>query len=148
MKGEKNLSPLTFHLLPFKRREHVTKALRNQKGFTLIELVIIIVLLGLLAAVAIPRYIDLREDARKAAAKGNLDAARAALTLDFASAVAKGQSYSLIITSSNITGTIESRLETPPKYPSGFSWVEVSNGSSTSPAKVSATLDGVDVTTL
>ncbi|MBI3989775.1 MAG: prepilin-type N-terminal cleavage/methylation domain-containing protein [candidate division NC10 bacterium] len=126
----------------------MTKALRSQKGFTLIELVIIIVLLGLLAAVAIPRYIDLREDARKAAAKGNLDAARAALTLDFASAVVKQQSYSLTITTGNITSVIEARLESPPKYPSGFSWVTVSNGSSTSPARVSATLDGVDVTTL
>jgi len=126
----------------------VTKTLRSQGGFTLIELVIILVLLGLLAAVAIPRYIDLREDARKAAAKATLDAARAALTLDFASAVAKGQSYSLDITPSNITSVIEARLESPPKYPSGFSWVEVSDGSSTSPAKVSATLDGTDVTTL
>lgn len=126
----------------------MTKTPRSQKGFTLIELVIIIVLLGLLAAVAIPRYIDLRTDARNAAAKGNLDAARAALTLDFASAVAKGQSYSLTITSSNITSTIEAMLDSTPKYPSGFAWVTVSNGTSTRPAKVSATLDGTDVTTL
>lgn len=125
----------------------MTKTLRAQAGFTLIELIIILIILGLLAAVAIPRYIDLRTDARKAAAKANWDAARAALTLDFASAVAKGQSYSLTITSSNISTVIESRLETPPNYPSGFSWVTVSNGTSTSPAKVSATLDGVDVTT-
>ncbi len=126
----------------------MTKRLLDQRGFTLIELVIILILLGLLAAVAIPRYIDLREDARKAAAKATLDAARAALTLDFASAVAKGQSYSLNIDSSNITSVIEQRLESPPKYPSGFAWVPVSNGDSTRPAKVSATLDNVDVTTL
>ncbi len=32
--------------------------LKNQKGFTLIELVIIIILIGVLAAVAVPRYVD------------------------------------------------------------------------------------------
>ncbi|MBK6386420.1 MAG: prepilin-type N-terminal cleavage/methylation domain-containing protein [Rhodoferax sp.] len=35
-----------------------------QRGFTLIELVMVIVILGVLAAVAIPKFVDLKSDAR------------------------------------------------------------------------------------
>ncbi|MDO8425923.1 MAG: prepilin-type N-terminal cleavage/methylation domain-containing protein, partial [Deltaproteobacteria bacterium] len=37
---------------------------KSNKGFTLIELVMVIVILAILAAVAIPRFIDLQSDAR------------------------------------------------------------------------------------
>ncbi len=57
---------------------------RNEKGFTLIELVIIIVILGILAAVAIPRYQDMSAQAREAAARGSLGNLRSAVTIFYA----------------------------------------------------------------
>ncbi len=58
--------------------------MRNPAGFTLIELVIIIVVLGILAAVAIPKYFDMVSDAKESACRGALGGLRSAVSIWYA----------------------------------------------------------------
>ncbi len=139
--------------------------LKNQKGFTLIELVIIIIMIGMLAAIAVPRYVDLKDKALAAGAKATLDGGRAAITLHFANDVVNNGSYPnpllantigpLAVTDATDLSGLHAQMQGTPNYPpkgkyndpagDGFRWWVITNGTS-SPA-VPPVIDAIIDTT-
>ncbi|MFZ5774323.1 MAG: prepilin-type N-terminal cleavage/methylation domain-containing protein [Thermodesulfobacteriota bacterium] len=66
------------------------RLLFDQAGFTLIELIIVIILLGLLSVTAIPYYLNMQKEAKIAVVKGKLAAIRGGLQLAHAKILASG----------------------------------------------------------
>lgn len=62
----------------------------NEQGFTLIELIVVIVILGILAAFAIPRFVDLQNDARSSVVQGVAGSLQAASAMVYGKSLVAG----------------------------------------------------------
>ena len=60
------------------------KFIKNEKGFTLIEIIAVIIIMGILAAVAVPKFFSMQDDAKEAALNGALSEAAARFNHAFA----------------------------------------------------------------
>ncbi|MHB1240412.1 MAG: type II secretion system protein [Gammaproteobacteria bacterium] len=79
--------------------------MRKEEGFTLIELVIVIVILGILAATALPRFINVTTDAYEAAVAGTAGGLSSGVSLSHALWLASGQSSTIAMEGANVAMT-------------------------------------------
>lgn len=77
----------------------------TQKGFTLIELVVVIVILGILAATALPKFIDLSGEASQAAVEGVAGAISGAAAVNYAAKKA-GNSSAVAVDNCDDAGSL------------------------------------------
>jgi MSHA pilin protein MshA len=114
--------------------------MNKQQGFTLIELIIVIVILGILAVTAAPRFIDLQSDAKKSTLNGIKAALQGSSQLVFAKAAIAGvQNSAAVVDVTVSTGNV---VKTLYGYPDAGTIASAAGGTaSTAAVEVAKFLD-------
>lgn len=116
-------------------------AMGFNKGFTLIELIAVVLILGLIASVAVPRFVDLSSAAREASVKSVAGALGSGSAINFSTYVIlsqKSQTLSGVISPVPITQCTDSELLLEDGLPANVS-IGASSGASASVADMSTT---------
>ncbi len=86
--------------------------MNTQKGFTLIELIMVIVILGILSAFAVPKYVDLTSDARTATINGIAGALSSASAINYAARSTNSAKGNAVANCTDVATSLQGGLPT------------------------------------